>query len=103
MAKVLADLLTITMIRSFRERPLALFAGGAAGCAALSLVFAVAALGIMLRSGVTPERMVVLPGAALLWLGLAVYLLMLGLVGEIALRESRDEIQTLPLMRETFG
>ena len=102
-AKVLADLLTITMIRSFRERPLALFAAGAAGATALSAAFAVAALAVMLRHGVTPERMVVLPGAAILWLGLAVYLLMLGLVGEIALRESRPAPHALPLVRETFG
>ena len=102
-AKVLADLLTITMIRSFRERPLALFAAGAAGAAALALVFAVGAFALMLRYGVTPARMVVLPGAALLWLGLAVYLLMLGLVGEIALSESRPQAQALPLVRETFG
>jgi glycosyltransferase involved in cell wall biosynthesis len=102
-AKVLADLLTITMIRSFRERPLALFAAGAAGATALSVTFAVAALAVMLRHGVTPERMVVLPGAAILWLGLAVYLLMLGLVGEIALRESRPAPHALPLVQETFG
>jgi glycosyltransferase involved in cell wall biosynthesis len=102
-AKVLADLLTITMIRSFRERPLALFAAGAAAAGAIAVVFGLAAFGIMLRSGVTPERMIVLPGAALLWLGLAVYLLMLGLVGEIALRESRADPQALPLVRETFG
>ncbi len=102
-AKVLADLLTITMIRSFRERPLALFATGAAGAAALALLFGVAAFALMFRYGITGERMVVLPGAALLWLGLAVYLLMLGLVGEIALRESRSDPQALPLVRETFG
>jgi glycosyltransferase involved in cell wall biosynthesis len=99
-AKVLADLLTILMIRSFRERPLALFALGAAGAAAVALVFAVAALGVILLNGLTPDHLVVLPGAALLCLGLAVYLLMLGLVGEIALRERHAWPDVLPLVRE---
>ena len=100
---MLADLLTISMILSFRERPLALFARGAAGAGAVALAFAVPALGLILRYGVTPEYIVVLPGAALLWLGLAVYLLMLGLVGEIALRKSRAGAAALPLVREIVG
>jgi glycosyltransferase involved in cell wall biosynthesis len=87
--KVLVDLLTVKMIRTFRERPLAMFAIGAAGATAVALAFAVATLVAM--GGFTPEKAnaMVFPGAAMLWLGLAGYLLMLGLIAEVALREER--------------
>ena len=86
-AKVLADLLTIMMIRSFRERPLRLFAAGAAGAVALAVAFAAAA--IIAFVFFRPEKglAVILPAASLLWLELGSYLIMLGLIGEVALRE----------------
>lgn len=98
--KVLVDLLTILMIRSFRERPLALFGLGAAGSTALALVFgAVAVLAQPGFSGQKPDA-VILGGTALLWLGLACYLLMLGLIGEVALRKQRGErAERLPVVR----
>lgn len=87
--KVVVDLLTIKMIRSFRERPLHLFALGAAGAALFAAAYATAA-GIAM-TGLGPEDAVavVFPGAALIWLGLACYLVMLGLIAEVALREWR--------------
>jgi glycosyltransferase involved in cell wall biosynthesis len=100
-AKVLADLLTIKMIRSFRDRPLVMFASAAIAALALSVTFTVAA-GISLAR-FTPAKAdaLVLPGAALLWFGLAAYLLMLGLIAEVALRESRTTIANdLPMVRE---
>jgi glycosyltransferase involved in cell wall biosynthesis len=99
-AKVLADLLTILMIRSFRERPLVLFGSAAAGATVAALLFAAAATTVVLRYGLRPGHLVVLPGAVLLCLGLAVYLLMLGLIGEIALRESQRRSDLPPLARE---
>jgi hypothetical protein len=42
----------------------------------------------------------VLPGAALLWAGAACYLVMLGLVAEVALRGERDAAPDLPSIRE---
>lgn len=100
-AKVLADLLTIKMIRSFRERPLVLFAAGALGAMLLGLLFAVAA--IVSLAFFRPEKAsaLVFPGAALLWLGLAAYLLMLGLIAEAAVRKQRWRAAGhLPLVRE---
>lgn len=86
-AKVLADLLTIMMIRSFRERPLRLFAVGAAGAVALAAAFAAA--GVIAFLFFRPEKALamILPAASILWLELGSYLIMLGLIGEVALRE----------------
>ena len=92
-AKVAADLLTLTMIRSFRERPLVLFATGAAIALLLSLGCTLLAILANAASSV------VLPGAALLWLGLALYLLMLGLVGEVAVRGEWESVRRLPIVR----
>ncbi len=98
--KVLGDLLTIKMIRSFRERPLAMFAVGALFAVLLAGAFGVATV---VASGFRPEKAaaVVFPGAALLWLGLAGYLLLLGLVAEVALRKDRGRNGAeVPLARE---
>ncbi len=87
--KILADLLTIKMIASFRERPLTLFAVGSAA----ALVFALVLGGYWLFSiehfGVREDRAYVLPAAALLWVTLSFYLLMLGLIAQVALHQSR--------------
>jgi glycosyltransferase involved in cell wall biosynthesis len=99
--KVLADLLTIKMIRTFRERPLVLFAAGAVGAVLLGLLFAAAA--VVALGFFRPEKAnaLVLPGAALLWFGLAAYLLMLGLIAEVAVRKfQRRGADHLPLVRE---
>jgi glycosyltransferase involved in cell wall biosynthesis len=98
--KVLADLLTIKMIRSFRNRPLLMFAMGAIVAALVSLSFAAAAFVSLI---VTPEYKYpfVLPGASLLWLGVSSFLVMLGLIGETALRRLYDGPgATLPILRE---
>jgi glycosyltransferase involved in cell wall biosynthesis len=88
--KVIGDLLVVTMIRFFRERPLAMFAAAASVSALCGLAFATAA-GISMAF-FKPEKAnaLVLPGSALLWLGLACYLFMLGLLGEVAVREGRE-------------
>ncbi|UCF21751.1 MAG: glycosyltransferase family 2 protein [Gemmatimonadota bacterium] len=101
-AKVLADLLTIKMIRSFRERPLALFAVFALGAAVLGAFFVVASLVAVATFQPSKANAIVFPGVALLWFGLSFYLLMLGLIGEVALREYResDMKQLLPVVRE---
>lgn len=96
--RVLGDMLVVIMIRSFRHRPLVMFASAAGAAAALGLAFGAAA-GVSLAQ-FRPEKAnaFVLPGAALLWFGLAFYLLMLGLVGEVAVRERlRGRAQAEPL------
>ncbi len=99
--RVVADLLTIKMIRSFRLRPLLLFSLPA-GCAALFGLFFVAASAIAHYSFVTYKAYsFVFPGIALLFLSLAAFLLLLGLVGETVLREARTATKVAPpLARE---
>ena len=99
--KVLADLLTIKMIRSFRDRPLAMMAAGSLMATVLAIGTGAAA--VVATVGFVPEKAnaIVFPGAALLWLGLAGYLLMLGLIAEVALWEHRKKQgEELPLVHE---
>lgn len=88
--KILADLLTLTMISCFRERPLVMFGSGALAAAALGAAFGVASLIGFAASGVAYRGAYVVPAAALLWLTLACYLLWLGLVAEVALHGARS-------------
>lgn len=88
---VFSDLLVIKTIHSFRDRPLLLFATGAAGSAALGVAFAAVAL--LAAVDIRPDMAdaVVVPGAAMLCFGLAFFLIMLGLIGEVVLRQQRRE------------
>jgi glycosyltransferase involved in cell wall biosynthesis len=88
--KVLADLLTLKMIRTFRERPLVMFGVGAAGASVLGVAFAVAAVISVVMFRPEKANAFVFPAASLLWFGLAGYLLMLGLIAEVALRQERQ-------------
>ena len=99
--RVLADLLTIKMIRSFRLRPLLMFASVAGASVLMGLLFISAAL--VANSFFQPLKAVsvVFPAIALLWLALGAFLLMLGLVGEVVIREQwSGGPDTLPLVRE---
>ena len=107
-AKLLADLLTIKMIASFRESPLAMFGLGAL----LAGTFAMLFLGAWLWSfgqrtdvlDVAPMNAYVFPGSALLCIALAVFLTMLGLIAEAALQKVRAEEQVERLGgREVYG
>lgn len=92
-AKMLADLLTIKMISSFRERPLTLFGIGAGSAAGIGIAVVFAWLDSLATYDVQVQRAYVLPTVALLWITLACYLLMLGLIAEVALHTSRQEEQ----------
>lgn len=87
--KLLADLVTIKMISSFRERPLLLFA--LAALAPLTLGIGAALLWALRAfagwTGYGEE--VVLPTIVLLLVALTVHLIMLGLLAEAALAKSR--------------
>ncbi len=99
--KVLADLLTIKMIRTFRNRPLVLFGMGAGLATLLGVAFAAGAGLSLLTFESYKARALVFPATALLWLGLAGYLLMLGLIAETAVKEQRRTLRdSLPLARE---
>lgn len=83
--RVLLDLIVLSMIRSFRDRPLGLFGIGALGASAVGVGFFVAMfVQLPFTLPTAPASAVVFSGAALLWLGLAFYLLMLGLIAEVA-------------------
>jgi glycosyltransferase involved in cell wall biosynthesis len=88
--KLLADLLTIAMIAWFRERPLALFGVAAAAAFAVGLAFLGVSVIALAEFRQQMADAYVLPAATLLWLMLGCYLLMLGLVGEVALRRARE-------------
>jgi glycosyltransferase involved in cell wall biosynthesis len=101
-AKLLADLLTIKMIASFRESPLAMFSLGAllSGLVATGFlsawIWSFASPGARLDG--SPMNAYVLPASALLCIALAVFLTMLGLIAEEALQKVRSEEQL-----ERFG
>jgi len=98
--RVLADLISIKMIRSFRLRPLALFAALASGAALLGTAAVAASLVAILTFSRDDATSVVFPGVSLLWFMLAVFLLMLGLVGEGVIQQHRMQgRKILPLAR----
>jgi glycosyltransferase involved in cell wall biosynthesis len=87
--QVAADILTLVMIRSYREQPLALF--GQAGIAVMLL--SLLPLGVWV--GLAGERlvqgsMVVMAGISLAMVGLAIFLFMLGFVAETVLRAEQE-------------
>ncbi len=99
--KVLADLVTITMIRWFRERPLLMFGIGAVMATAMAVAFAAAAVVALTTFRPDKANALVLPGAALLWLGLGGYLIMVGLIAEVAVRDRGSGVtDSLPIVRE---
>ncbi len=82
--KVLADLMTVIMLRWFRDRPLLMFALGSLATFLVGLAFVLGSLIAPLR-GTPHVNAVVFPSAAIVFLGLTLYLLMVGLIAEVAL------------------
>ena len=81
--KVLADLMTVSMLRWFGERPLRLFAFGSIAAFFVAGAFLTAQL-ITVFDGTAG---VVHSGAAVLFAGLSLYLFMLGLIAQVAIHE----------------
>jgi glycosyltransferase involved in cell wall biosynthesis len=97
--KILADLLTITLISWFRERPLLLFGGAALGAFALGSIFGIATIAGLFNKQVADAY--VLPASMMLCFALGGFLLLLGLIAEVALRKAREEDgEVLPLAAE---
>lgn len=85
--KVLADLVTVKALRSFRERPLVLFGLLATVLVTAGLAFGAGTVSVLLDApGPFFTSSFVLPAASLLLLEVAAFLLMLGLIAEVALR-----------------
>lgn len=99
-AKVLVDLLTLKMITTFRSRPLVGFALAAIPALAAALVFG--AMWLFSLTHFAPEKAeaLVFPGAGLLWVGVAFYLFMLGLVAEVALSTEHAGASDIPAASE---
>jgi glycosyltransferase involved in cell wall biosynthesis len=94
--KVLADLITLKMITTFRSTPLLGFGLAAVPALAIGVLFAALWLFSLTHFGPEKADAVVLPGAGLLALGVAFYLCMLGLVAEVALRSERGDSSDTP-------
>jgi glycosyltransferase involved in cell wall biosynthesis len=92
--KVLVDLLTLKMITTFRSRPLVGFAVAAIPALGAALVFGVLWLFSLTHFGPEKASALVFPGAGLLGVGAAFYLVMLGLVAEVALSSERGHVNT---------
>jgi glycosyltransferase involved in cell wall biosynthesis len=106
-AKLLADLLTIKMIASFRESPLAMFGLGAVASGVVAVAFAAGWL-LSFAQGTgplesAPMNAYVFPGSALLCIALAVFLTMLGLIAEEALQKARFEERDDRVARTVTG
>jgi glycosyltransferase involved in cell wall biosynthesis len=94
--KVLIDLLTLKMITTFRSRPLVGFGVAAIPPLVAALIFGALWLITLTQFGPEKAGALVFPGAALLWVGLAFYLFMLGLVAEVALSSEREDTHDTP-------
>ena len=102
--RVASDLLTLKMLSSFRERPLAMFGIGASAATFSSLLFiALSAYDLAGNGGAIRFAGFVYPSIAVVFLSLAFFLLLLGLVGEVAIRGKRDSGEfDLPVAREVL-
>jgi len=85
--KVLSDLMAIKMISSFRSRPLVMFGLGALVSAAIGLGFTLLTL-LSVPGGFRSDMAYayVFPSIVIVWFTSAFYLLLLGLIGEVAVR-----------------
>ena len=94
--KVLADLFTLKMITTFRSRPLLGFGAAAVPLVLGSILFAAAAAVAIADFPEFKATAVVFPGAAMLFAAAAFYLVMLGLVAEVALSTERESANEVP-------
>ncbi|HET8625744.1 MAG TPA: glycosyltransferase family 2 protein [Gemmatimonadales bacterium] len=102
--KILADLLTITMIMWFRERPLTLFGTAAIIAFAIGAGFLTASAVAIWQIHAGMATAFVLPASGLLCILLGCYLLMLGLVAQVFLHHTRqDRASPPPIAVERFA
>jgi glycosyltransferase involved in cell wall biosynthesis len=100
--KVIPDLVAIKMLSSFRERPLQMFGFGAIAAGFLAFAFGLLTL-ISVPGGVrsTMAYAFVFPSVVLVWLSLAFFLLMMGLIAEVVVKgEQEPGFGSLPVLRE---
>ena len=99
--KVLADMVALKMITTFRQRPLLGFGVAALPASLLGVAFALAWVVALTQYGPAKADSFVFPTAALLWFCAALFLAMLGLVAEVAVRHESTEARLGPVARES--
>jgi glycosyltransferase involved in cell wall biosynthesis len=99
--RVAADLLVLTLIRSFRERPLVMFARGSLLALLAAGLFAIPALISLADPQITLG--IILPALPLVWIELACYLLLLGLIAEVVLRKHRSSKPAAPMIQRRLS
>jgi glycosyltransferase involved in cell wall biosynthesis len=99
--KVIIDLIALRAIHSFRERPLAMFAQGAL----LAIIFGLlSAYPEIFAAGFPDSRgSLLLLALPFIWLELAGFLILLGLMAEVALRWQRTARPSPPLLVRRLG
>lgn len=94
--KVLVDLITLKMITTFRSRPLLGFGLAAIPAVVVAAIFGGLWLFSLTHFSPVKATALVFPGAGLLAVGVAFYLIMLGLVAEVALNSERGDSNDIP-------
>ncbi|MGH6690531.1 MAG: glycosyltransferase, partial [Gammaproteobacteria bacterium] len=84
--RVLADLLALTMILTFREQPLRMFGLLAFVCFEMTIVAAAMSAMVMTTFTGGDHLAFVFPAVTILLFGLSVHLVMLGFIGEVVVR-----------------
>jgi len=98
--KVLIDLATLKMVTAFRLRPLAAFGAAAFVLFVIALLFLSGWFVAVIAFTQAKAESLVFPGASLLLAGAGFYLLMLGLLGEVALRSNLGRAGDAPFVKE---
>ncbi|MBK5096708.1 MAG: glycosyltransferase family 2 protein [Gemmatimonadetes bacterium] len=100
--KVIPDLVAIKMLSTFRDRPLQMFGAGAVMAGILALAFGLlTAVSVPGGLGSTMAYALVFPSVVLVWLSLAFFLLMVGLIAEVVVKgEQEPGFRSLPVLRE---
>jgi len=99
--KVLADLMTIKLLRSFRLRPMLALGGGALAALAIGACLAILAVVPMLTDP-TYSPSVVFTGVALIWFALSVFLLMTGLIAEFVVQDYQTQVRGHTVLAREF-
>jgi len=96
--KVALDLLTITLISWFRDRPLQFFGGASVLAFLVCGGFGIGTFLGYLHGPATVSESFILPASTVLWFLLACFLLLAGLMSEVALLKSREEADDPPML-----
>ncbi len=97
--KVVSDMLLLRTLARFREAPLLVFGGASLVALVVGTLFGVGSVVSLETLRPTSVDAWVFPSVAVLWISLAFFLLLLGLIGEVLLRWYRPTKGPTPLFR----